>query len=314
MAMSERQNWAPEVFTPAGVGAEPTARGLVDFLGSADVAGLLRAHQALLFRGFGVHEPELAEVSAALLPERLAYIHGNTPRTKVGDNLYTSTEYPAEYSISLHNELSYSDSWPARLLFCCVQPAASGGATPLLDGAQWLEALDDRIREDFAGGVVYRRFLHGGRGLGKSWQATFETEDRERVEELLTAGGVSWEWTAAGALRTRHARPSTIRHPDGGPERWFNQADQWHPATLGEQTMRELASIVPAEELPQSVTFADGRPIPDGHVLAIRDLGLRLAVDVAWAEHDVLLIDNVAVAHGRRPFSGARRVLVAMSN
>jgi hypothetical protein len=195
-----------------------------------------------------------------------------------------------------------------------VQPAASGGATPLLDGAQWLEALDDRIREDFAGGVVYRRFLHGGRGLGKSWQATFETEDRERVEELLTAGGVSWEWTAAGALRTRHARPSTIRHPDGGPERWFNQADQWHPATLGEQTMRELASIVPAEELPQSVTFADGRPIPDGHVLAIRDLGLRLAVDVAWAEHDVLLIDNVAVAHGRRPFTGARRVLVAMSN
>ncbi|MGW3046216.1 hypothetical protein ACWC9T_41040 [Kitasatospora sp. NPDC001159] len=47
--------------------------------------------------------------------------------------------------------------------------------------------------------------------------------------------------------------------------------DQWHPATLGEETIRELAAIVPADELPQSVTFADGSPIPDEYMLEIRE-------------------------------------------
>jgi len=37
-------------------------------------------------------------------------------------------------------------------------------------------------------------------------------------------------------------------------------------------------------------------------------------VDVDWRTGDVLLVDNVLLAHGRRPFTGDRRVLVAMSD
>ncbi|MFH8447553.1 TauD/TfdA family dioxygenase [Streptomyces sp. NPDC018026] len=311
--MTDRKNWAPQRITPEVARVPPTAQGLVEYLGSTDVHDLLGRHLALLFRGFEVNGTTLEDVMPLLLAERLAYVHGNTPRTKVGDNVYTSTEYPPEYAISMHNELSYAHSWPSRLLFSCVRPAASGGATPLLDSALWLEQLDDRIREAFSGGLCYRQYLHGGRGFGKSWQATFETDDPAQVEKLLGATGASWEWTASHALRISHVRPSTIEHPGTGEEVWFNQADQWHPASLGEETMRELASIVPADELPQSVTFADGSPIPDDYVLTVRDQGLALAVDVAWQQGDVLLIDNIAVAHGRRPFSGSRRVLVAMS-
>ncbi|WP_405559972.1 TauD/TfdA family dioxygenase [Streptomyces canus] len=311
--MTDRQNWAPHRITPEVARVPATTQGLVEYLGSTDVHDLLDRHLALLFRGFEVDGTTLEDVMPLLLAERLAYVHGNTPRTKVGDNVYTSTEYPPEYAISMHNELSYAHSWPSRLLFSCVRPAASGGATPLLDSALWLEQLDERIREAFSGGLCYRQYLHGGRGFGKSWQATFETDDPAQVEKLLGATGASWEWTASDALRISHVRPSTIQHPGTGEEVWFNQADQWHAASLGEETMRDLASIVPADELPQSVTFADGSPIPDEYVLAVRDQGLALAVDVAWQQGDVLLIDNVAVAHGRRPFSGSRRVLVAMS-
>ncbi|CAL9395764.1 hypothetical protein SUDANB6_01355 [Streptomyces sp. enrichment culture] len=31
-----------------------------------------------------------------------------------------------------------------------------------------------------------------------------------------------------------------------------------------------------------------------------------------WREGDILVIDNVLTAHGRRPFEGTRRILVAM--
>lgn len=313
MGASPSTDRIPHEITPQSAGVPGTVDALARHLASLDLAGLLARHGGLLLRGFAVTEAALPDLLPELLPERLAYVHGNTPRTKVGAGLYTSTEYPPEYAISMHNELSYAASWPARLLFCCVQPAATGGATPLLDSAAWLAALDPALREEFRSGLCYRQYLHGGRGLGKSWQATFETEDRDEVDRLLGAAGTEWEWTSGGALRTRAVRPAIVEHPVTGAELWFNQADQWHPATLGEETMRELAAIVPADELPQSVTFADGRPIPDAYVTEIRDLGLKLALDVAWREHDLLLIDNMAVAHGRRPFTGRRRVLVSMS-
>ncbi|MGW3046215.1 TauD/TfdA family dioxygenase [Kitasatospora sp. NPDC001159] len=41
---------------------------------------------------------------------------------------------------------------------------------------------------------------------------------------------------------------------------------------------------------------------------------MALAVDVDWRQGGVLVIDNVAAAHGRRAFTGSCRVLVAMSH
>jgi hypothetical protein len=107
-------------------------------------------------------------------------------------------------------------------------------------------------------------------------------------------------------------RAATTKHPVTGAEVWFNQADQWHPAGLGDQTASELYDILEPDEFPQFVTFADGTPIPDAYIEHIQDRGLSNAVDVDWHTGDMLLIDNVLVAHGRRPFEGSRRVLVAM--
>jgi alpha-ketoglutarate-dependent taurine dioxygenase len=75
-----------------------------------------------------------------------------------------------------------------------------------------------------------------------------------------------------------------------------------------------LYDILEPDEFPQYVTFADGTRIPDAYVEQIQNRGLDNAIDVDWRPGDVLLIDNVLVAHGRRPFEGSRRVLVAMSD
>jgi alpha-ketoglutarate-dependent taurine dioxygenase len=306
-------SWRPHEVTPSAAGADPTPAGLAAHLRATALDDLLVREKALVFRGFGVAEDTLDEVLDLLLPNRLAYVHGNSPRTKVGRNLYTSTEYPPEYTISMHNELSYAASWPSRLLFSCAQASATGGATPVVDGVRWLASLDDKVREAFSGGIRYVQNLHSGVGLGKSWQDTFETADRDEVAEFLTSSKADFEWRPDGTLRVSQTRAATVRHPVTGAEVWFNQADQWHPAALGDETAAALAEIMPPEELPQWVTFADGTPIPPELVIQARDAGLDSAIDVAWQTGDLLLIDNVAVAHGRRPFTGSRRVLVAMS-
>jgi alpha-ketoglutarate-dependent taurine dioxygenase len=306
--------WTPWEITPDSVGATPGSDGLIEYLRDTELtAKLLLSDKALVFRGFGLNPAKLTDAMDLLLPNRLAYVHGNSPRTKVGENLYTSTEYPAEYTISMHNEMSYSTQWPARLLFFCERASATGGATPVVDGAGWLESLPSGVRQAFAAGVKYTQNLHGGNGFGKSWQDTFETDDRRQVDTFLEEAGAAWVWTGYG-VRISHTRPSTTRHPVTGTEVWFNQADQWHHAGLGDDTAKALLEIMTEEDLPQSVTFADGSPIPTEYIRLIQENGLNNAVDVDWAPGDLLVVDNVAAGHGRRPYTGDRRILVAMSD
>jgi alpha-ketoglutarate-dependent taurine dioxygenase len=311
--MDDRKTWMPHEITPVTAGADASAPGLLEYLRELPSLGeLLTREKALVFRGFHVTAGTLEPLMDIMLPKRLAYIHGNSPRSKVGDNIYTSTEYPPSLTISMHNELSYAAHWPARLLFFCEQAPGSGGATPVVDGVRWLNSIDPRIRADFDAGVRYTQNLHDGLGLGKSWQETFETDDRAAVEAFLDGADAQWRWTADG-LRISQVRSATTRHPVTGAEVWFSQFDQWHPAALGDEAAAALARIMDEEDLPQSVAFADGSPIPGEYAVHVRDQGLTAAIDVDWRAGDLLLIDNILVGHGRRPFTGQRRVLVAMS-
>jgi alpha-ketoglutarate-dependent taurine dioxygenase len=304
--------WAPHEIMPADAGAAASPAGLLSYLReTSDLGEMLTRKKALVFRGFHVTTQTLDPVMDILLPTRLAYVHGNSPRSKVGHNVYTSTEYPPQLTISMHNELSYAARWPSRLLFFCEQAPQAGGATPVVDGTRWLDSLDGEVRSAFAGGVRYTQNLHDGLGLG-SWQQTFETDDRSAVEAYLADAQATWQWTADG-LRVTQIRAATITHQETGEEVWFNQSDQWHPAGLGDAAAAALARIMDEEELPQSVSFADGSPIPADYAVHVRDQGMATAIDVNWLAGDLLLIDNVLVGHGRRPFTGPRRVLVAMS-
>jgi alpha-ketoglutarate-dependent taurine dioxygenase len=308
--MNSAASWRPKEITPGDVDAEPSS--LLAYLHDVDLGKLLFQAKALIFRGFKLSAETYDQTCAALLPNRLPYVHGNSPRTKVGHNIYTSTEYPAEETIWMHSELSYSSAWPSRLMFICDRASAAGGATPVVDTQLWLESIDHEVRTAFASGVRYTQNMHAGAGLGKSWQATFETDDRKTVEAWLDGSGADWSWKADGGLRISQVRPATLRHPVAGTEHWFNQADQFHLAGMGSDAAL-MAAVVPEDLLPQSVSFADGSPIPAEFIRHIQDTGLKLSCETDWQAGDVLLIDNVAVAHGRRPFTGDRRILVAMS-
>lgn len=304
--------WLPHEITSDTIGTTDIA-GWLTAQGQDGLTRLLADRKAVVFRGFGVTPESIDPVLDQVVPNRLPYVHGNSPRTKVASNLYTSTEYPQEMTISMHNEMSYAHRWPARLVFFCEIAPESGGATPVLDGERWLAALDDEVREAFAGGVRYVQNLHDGFGFGKSWMDTFETQDRAVVERFLAGSGSEWQWGPEG-IRIVQDRPATVKHPLTGAEVWFNQADQFHPAGLGDKTAAELYDILEPDEFPQYATFADGSPIPDSYIEQIQRRGLETAVDVPWRPGDLMLIDNVLVAHGRRPFEGSRRVLVAMSD
>lgn len=277
---------------------------------------LLDVHGAVLLRGLGVTGAEGFHRAVGRFGERLidSYRGGNTPRVTVSDGVFTSTEYPARYDITLHNELSYARSWPERLFFCCLTAPESGGATPVCDGEALLAALPAGVRARFGTGVVYHQHLHGGFGLGKSWQDTFETEDRAVVEEFLTASAAEFEWTAAGGLRVRQHRPGVRKNPRTGRDTWFNQADQWHPSNLpGDESELLLSVTGSVEDLPHWVTYGDGTPLSDEDLAHVRRAQAEHKHAEPWQQGDVMIVHNMSVLHGREAFTGERKVVVSMT-
>lgn len=278
----------------------------------------LLEHGAVLFRGFGIAQQEIFHQTVRSLPGRmLDYVDGNSPRTKLATGVYTSTEYPPEFFISMHNELSYSERWPARLFFCCVTAPEEGGETPLADSRSILRNLRPDLVDAFTRkGVKYIRNLHGGRGFGPSWQKTFETEDRPAAEEYFRSSGMQFEWKPDGGVRLWHVRPAVATHPRTGETAWFNQADQFHPSTHPPKIYESLKALYKGKEsqMPQNAVFGDDSPIEDWMLDEVRETTRKEIRCFTWQPGDFLMVDNLLVSHGRMPFKGPRKILVAMTD
>jgi len=95
----------------------------------------LPSHGGILFRGFQQQGNDASCKSFANLfsDELLSYEFGSTPRTDLGQGVYTATEYPAHQIIPLHNEQAYTLQWPLNIWFHCVKASDVGGETPIAD-------------------------------------------------------------------------------------------------------------------------------------------------------------------------------------
>lgn len=276
----------------------------------------LTRHGALLFRGFSItSQLAFQRLMNSISTSLLSYIDGNSPREKLTHGIYTSTEYPAQYAISLHNELSYSSAWPRRLFFCCITAASESGETPIADSRSILKRLDPAIVEEFTRKKIkYIRNLPDREGIGTSWQRTFETEDPKVVEHYCRQADIDFHWNEDGSLKVVQIGSAVATHPTTGEEVWFNQADQFHPSTLPKQVYESLMLVYDGREerFPQYACFGDDSVIDVSKLDQVRSTVEKLRVIFPWRSGDLLLIDNMLVCHGRMPYKGERKVLVSM--
>jgi alpha-ketoglutarate-dependent taurine dioxygenase len=271
----------------------------------------LQRHGGILFRGFGLSSvDEFEMLLRSLTGELLEYSYRSTPRTQVSGRIYTSTEYPAHQTIPLHNEMSYTRHWPMILGFFCVEAAPDGGETPIADSRRVFNLIDPAIRNRFARKqVMYVR--NYGEALDLSWQNVFQTEDREEVEAYCRNAAIEFEWKRNNELRTRQVCQAIATHPDTGEQVWFNQAHLFHVSSL-EAGVRESLLASSGGEPPRNACYGDGSPLEDDVLAEIRAAYERETVVFSWQPRDVLLLDNMLAAHGRRPYRGSRKIVVGM--
>lgn len=280
------------------------------------IQAMLIKHKALLFRDFEINSPTQLDqfIQATSIGEAISYNDRSSPRHEISGKgkIYTSTDYPAEQSIFLHSESTYCLTWPQKIYFCCLQPAQQGGETPIADSHKIFQRISPQIRDKFiAKQVLYVRNYNDGFGL--PWQNVFQTSDKAVVEEYCRQNAIEFEWKKGNRLKTKQIRPAVIQHPITGVNVWFNHAAFFHVTTLEPNIYQALLAEFCEADLPHNTYYGDGSAIEPETLTEIRAAYQQETVIFPWQAGDILLLDNVQVAHGRTPFKGTRKVIVGMS-
>ena len=255
------------------------------------------------------------------------YIGGDSPRKKVLGNIYTSTEAPPSVKIPLHNELSYIKKYPPHIYFFCETAAEGGGATILADARKVYADMDQGLRKQFIDQqILYESSYFYKSGLmdfinaiqkgHKSWIDVFETEDKKEVERKCLENEISYKWNQNDWIHISQKRPAVIAHPLTNEMAWFNQAHlfDFNPRFLGfwRYMGAQILYARPHMRLHQ-VFFGDKSPIPRDALYHVMDILDQNTIAFPWQKGDVLILDNILAMHGRAPFTGKRRILVAMT-
>lgn len=320
--MSETLTWferrAPEgselpvLITPTRAGQD--VREAVDSLrGFIDDA--LFGVGGVLLRDFSVPDVgAFRQFAAAFGHPLLKYEFASTPRSAVessgGSGVYTSTEYPAHQNIPLHNEQAYTREWPMKIWFHCVTAAQGGGETPIADSRAVYRRMPPSIVERFRPGVLYVRNFGE---MDVPWQKVFNTEDRAAVESFCARSGIAWEWKENDGLRTRQLCQAVETHPVTNETVWFNQAHLFHISARAPEEREVLEELYGIENVPRNTFHADGSTISDSVFDEVRSVLDAETVSFAWQDGDILMLDNMLIAHARNPFKGPRKVVVAMA-
>jgi alpha-ketoglutarate-dependent taurine dioxygenase len=267
---------------------------------------------AVLFRGFDVPDHDAFDaVVEGYGAENFPYAESlsNAVRVNMTPRVFTANEAPPETAIFLHHEMAQTPIYPSKLFFQCVIAPETGGATPICRSDVLLAAMTAEVPEvveKFATlGVRYTNVMpaenDAGSGQGRSWKSTLGVETVQAAEDRLAELGYDWVWLEDGSLRATSPRLDAIRTLPDGRKVFFNQLIA---AWRGWKDKRNTPS--------KSVTFGDGSPIADADMDHAVRLSDELTFDVAWQAGDVVLVDNFLVMHGRRPFTGKRRVLASL--
>ena len=278
-----------------------------------DVAAVVSGYGAALIRGLGVRDVAgAASASRLLVGELMSEREPFAPRS-AHPPLYSSTVWPADQPMCMHHELSYALQCPSRLVFCCLTALDRGGATALADAAAVLRDLPPQLVDRFTRTGWQLLRTHNDI-VGVPWPEAFGSTDRATVERYCRDNDIAWRWDDDGGLRTRRVRPAVIDHPVTGEPLWCNQIAFLNEWTMEPAVREYLTFEFGADGLPFNTRYGDGQPLDKATVDLINDVYAAHTVREPWRDGDILVVDNLRMAHAREPYEGERHVVVALAD
>ncbi|KAH7084110.1 hypothetical protein FB567DRAFT_603798 [Paraphoma chrysanthemicola] len=321
VALDVKAGWKPTV--------KEAVAHIEGFSKSGQLFDIVQQHGgALLIRGLPIVDAESYSRIAHAFGFAAHEEVGRPPvRTVLAKNVKTANEGPPELPIWPHNEYGWSTHNPAWLTFSCLDVPERGGATPIISSVGLAYRLEKEAPEFFEQllrkGVRYL-YRYGREQVtsttGASVFAAYgqlisEGDDertiRAKIEEEVRRHSELFEWHEDGSLSVTHIVPIIRKHVPSNLTTWFGNLtsaygrSRHHGAT--QPPFRgDDGSYHP---LP---TYGDGSPIDTAHLELALNIAEDMQVDVQWQRGDLVLLDNYAVMHSRRAWTGKRTVLAAL--
>ncbi len=277
-----------------------------------DVLRLLDEHGTVVLRSVdGLDEAMVRDAALAISSGLFVEKEAMTGRDQLAHGVYSPSIWPQTQQMCMHHELSYRLQFPGKMLFACIDPADSGGEIEVADGAAMLDVLPpdlvDRVEKE--GWILARSF---GDDMGLSVEDAFGSSSKADIESYCEQNKIDFRWTNDGGLQTRQRRPGVVYHQRTERRVWFNQLAFLSEWTLDLAVRDFLIDEFGADGLPFNTFFGNGEPLTSEIVSSIADAYTSLSASTPMQSGDITVVDNVRMAHGRAPFEGDRRLLVAM--
>ena len=279
---------------------------------AADISAQASEHGVVLMRGLPLASSEdFDAVVTAFGFQNFSYEDSlsNAYRINYTPRVFSANEAPPEVTIFLHHEMAQTPIYPSKLFFFCQTTPNEGGATPICRSDILWEKLTKQL-PDFANacqekGLKYSNVMPAAAdkdsGMGRSWQSTFSAESREAAEARMTELDYSWQWQDNGDLRATTPVLPAVRDLGEGRFSFFNQLIA---AFKGWKDTRNDPS--------KAITFGDDTTLDPDDVAKASELADEVTFDIPWQDGDLALVDNYTAMHGRRTFSGTRKVLASL--
>jgi alpha-ketoglutarate-dependent taurine dioxygenase len=212
----------------------------------------------------------------------------------------------------MHHELSYALEFPGLMLFACLQAPSTGGATGVADARAVLEAIPQDIVERFEneGWLLTRSY---DQYIGASYEEAFGVGERAAVEEYCGTHAIEFQWQPNGELCTRQRRPAVVRHPLTGERCWFNQIAFLSEWTIAPEVREYLLDVCGPDGLPFNTRLGNGDPIGEDIIALLNEVYEAHTLRTPWEPGDLMLVDNISMAHSREAYEGPREILVGMA-
>jgi alpha-ketoglutarate-dependent taurine dioxygenase len=300
---------------------------------------------AVLFRGFAVATPEAFQDVLRAAGVDLDPVFDLEPqaRKRLAAGVFESSASKSSWlAIMPHTEMVYSARRPSTVAFWCAAAPAAHGETPLSDFQAIYEALPPSMRRHLeACPLRVIRELPPGYLRAKYRAESSRGWDRDQVEQACRRAGYAVR-QHKGGLSAEAVLPAVVTHPRTGKrmlnyqffsggmshvflaETWRRYPHRPRPRWMGRlwtlpsitrAILRAFDWLRPRSAAPTPhLEFADGGEWSREEMRTLARLVWDNTVFYRWLQGDVVLLDNLRIAHSRMPCDGPRRVAAAVGD
>ncbi|NMF62266.1 hypothetical protein DP115_05470 [Brasilonema octagenarum UFV-OR1] len=306
----------------------------------------LDTYGAILFRGFEVEGAEQFQKALELLNIELesVYHFGSAHRVRITEKVFTSSEAPPDVIIAPHNELNMVPVRPGVLAFFCqVQPDLYG-ETPIINTEKLFYDLSPSLQHKI--GNFPQQFVRYV--PNHLLEMVFEDLSPEEITKLLQEQGFDFNWEEDGSISFECSYIPLFSHPRTSrlcfglsivdclvSREWYRNIGQRYsfkqrlyynllPAKLYkniQQRATTTATVVDGSQKRTSTLNAyflnkDGQStnMTEAEAKELGQAEWKNAVIFQWKQGDILVIDNLQVAHSRLNTKLKRKILTAFGN